>query len=67
MDQRRVLLAVSGGIAAYKVPELVRALRADGHEVRCALTRSAAEFVSPLALQTVSGSRVRAELFDAEE
>ena len=42
MDGRRVLLAVSGGIAAYKVPELVRGLRKAGHRVRCALTREAA-------------------------
>jgi len=65
--QRRVLVAVSGGIAAYKVPELVRGLRRSGHEVRCALTPAAAEFVSPLALQTVSGTAVRSELFDVQE
>ena len=65
--QRRVLLAVSGGIAAYKVPDLVRALVKAGHAVRCALTPAAAEFVSPLALQTVSGASVRTELFDVQE
>ena len=64
MDGRRVLLAVSGGIAAYKVPELVRGLRRAGHSVRCALTRGAHHFVAPLALQTVSGEAVRSELFD---
>jgi phosphopantothenoylcysteine decarboxylase/phosphopantothenate--cysteine ligase len=64
MDGRRVLLAVSGGIAAYKVPELVRGLRRAGHRVRCALTREAGRFVAPLALQTVSGEAVRSELFD---
>ena len=64
---RRVLVAVSGGIAAYKVPELVRGLRSAGHEVRCALTSAASEFVSPLALQTVSGAAVRTELFDVQE
>jgi phosphopantothenoylcysteine decarboxylase / phosphopantothenate---cysteine ligase len=67
MDGRRVLLAVSGGIAAYKVPELVRALRKAGHRVRCALTREAGQFVAPLALQTVSGESVRTELFDREQ
>jgi phosphopantothenoylcysteine decarboxylase/phosphopantothenate--cysteine ligase len=67
MDGRRVLLAVSGGIAAYKVPELVRGLRKAGHRVRCALTREAAHFVAPLALQTVSGEAVRTELFDREQ
>jgi phosphopantothenoylcysteine decarboxylase/phosphopantothenate--cysteine ligase len=45
----------------------VRALRKAGHEVRCVLTRAAAEFVSPLALQTVSGQRVRSALFDPAE
>jgi len=64
MDGRRVLLAVSGGIAAYKVPELVRGLRRAGHAVRCVLTPEAHYFVAPLALQSVSGDAVRSELFD---
>jgi phosphopantothenoylcysteine decarboxylase/phosphopantothenate--cysteine ligase len=67
MQHRRVLLAVSGGIAAYKIPELVRGLRGAGHEVRCALTSAGARFVAPLVLQTLSGSAVRSELFDASE
>lgn len=54
----RILLGVSGGIAAYKSAELVRRLRARGHEVRCALTRSAAVFVSPLTLEVLSGQPV---------
>lgn len=67
MDPRRILLAISGGIAAYKTPELVRALRRAGHEVRCVLTPEAARFVSPLSLQAVSGQSVRQNLFDAGE
>jgi len=67
MDPRRILLAISGGIAAYKAPELVRALRRAGHEVRCAMTPEAERFVSPLALQAVSGHSVRRDLFDAGE
>ncbi len=67
MAQNRIVLAVSGGIAAYKIPELVRVLRKEGHEVRCVLTASAAEFVSPLVLQTLSGHAVRTNLFDPEE
>jgi phosphopantothenoylcysteine decarboxylase/phosphopantothenate--cysteine ligase len=67
MQQHRVLVAVAGGIAAYKSPELVRALVQAGLEVRCALTRSAQQFVAPLALQTVSGHAVRTELFDREQ
>jgi phosphopantothenoylcysteine decarboxylase / phosphopantothenate---cysteine ligase len=57
----RVLLGVSGGIAAYKAAELVRALRARGHEVRCALTRSAGSFVTPLTLEVLSGRSVYQE------
>ncbi len=57
----RVLLGVSGGIAAYKSAELVRRLRARGHEVRCALTRSAAAFVAPLTLEVLSGRPVYQE------
>jgi len=57
----RVLLGVSGGIAAYKSAELVRGFRARGHEVRCALTRSAAAFVSPLTLEVLSGRPVHQE------
>jgi phosphopantothenoylcysteine decarboxylase/phosphopantothenate--cysteine ligase len=67
MDPRRILLAISGGIAAYKTPELVRALRRAGHAVRCALTPEAERFVSPLALRAVSGETVRKDLFDAGE
>jgi len=57
----RVLLGVSGGIAAYKSAELVRRLRSNGHEVRCALTRSAVSFVAPLTLEVLSGHRVYQE------
>jgi phosphopantothenoylcysteine decarboxylase/phosphopantothenate--cysteine ligase len=58
---------VTGGIAAYKVPELVRDLQRDGHEVRCAMTRSAARFVAPLSLQVLTGATVRQDLFDPSE
>jgi phosphopantothenoylcysteine decarboxylase / phosphopantothenate---cysteine ligase len=57
----RVLLGVSGGIAAYKSAELVRRLRAKGHEVRCALTRSAVSFVTPLTLEVLTGHPVHQE------
>lgn len=67
MEPRRILIAISGGIAAYKAPELVRALKRAGHDVRCALTPEAARFVSPLSLQAVSGATVRRDLFDAGE
>lgn len=67
MSQRRVLVAVTGGIAAYKVPELVRALRRAGCAVRCATTANAVHFVAPLVLQTLSGESVRTDLFDREQ
>jgi len=67
MAPRRILLAVSGGIAAYKIPELVRLLSKSGFDVRCALTPSAAEFVSPLTLQALTGAPVRCTLFDPGE
>jgi len=57
---------VSGGIAAYKAPELVRRLRDRGFEVRCALTRAAESFVAPLALEVVTGAPVhRGEWLEA--
>ncbi|HSS76077.1 MAG TPA: bifunctional phosphopantothenoylcysteine decarboxylase/phosphopantothenate--cysteine ligase CoaBC [Thermoanaerobaculia bacterium] len=57
----RVLLGVSGGIAAYKSAELVRRFRARGHEVHCALTRGAIAFVAPLTLEVLSGRPVYQE------
>lgn len=66
-EPRRVLVAVTGGIAAYKIPELVRVLRRAGHEVRCAMTPAGQRFVSPLVLQTLSGEPVRQSLFDPGE
>jgi phosphopantothenoylcysteine decarboxylase / phosphopantothenate---cysteine ligase len=61
---KQVLLGVSGGIAAYKAPDLVRRLREQGAEVRVVLTASAARFVAPLTFQAVSGHPVRGGLWD---
>ena len=58
---RRILLGVCGGVAAYKAADLVRRLRERGHEVRCAVTPSAARFVSPLTLEVLSGHPVYGE------
>ncbi|MDX1625003.1 MAG: bifunctional phosphopantothenoylcysteine decarboxylase/phosphopantothenate--cysteine ligase CoaBC [Wenzhouxiangellaceae bacterium] len=63
---RRVVVGVSGGIAAYKAPELVRRLRERNCEVRVVLTRAAREFVAPLSLQAVSGHRVHDRLLDED-
>ncbi|HJS85425.1 MAG TPA: bifunctional phosphopantothenoylcysteine decarboxylase/phosphopantothenate--cysteine ligase CoaBC [Acetobacteraceae bacterium] len=63
LDGRRVLLIVSGGIAAYKALELIRLLRARGCAVTCVLTESGAQFVTPLSLQALSESKVYTDLF----
>jgi len=64
LAHRRVLLVVSGGIAAYKRAELVRLLRGAGADVRVVMTAAAREFVGPLTFQALSGNPVRSELFD---
>lgn len=64
LSRLRVLLGVSGGIAAYKSAELVRRLQDAGAEVRVVLTESAARFVTPLTFQALSGHPVRTGLWD---
>lgn len=61
---RRILLGITGGIAAYKCCELVRQLRREGAEVQVLMTPAAAAFVTPLSLQAVSGRPVRTDLLD---
>ena len=62
-EGKQILLIVTGGIAAYKAPDLVRRLRERGATVRCVLTRGGREFVTPLALGAVSGETVYEDLF----
>ncbi len=64
MRGRRIVLGVTGGIAAYKAPELVRLFVKAGATVRCLMTRAAAEFVTARTLETVSGHRVLQSVFD---
>ncbi|MCC5795286.1 MAG: bifunctional phosphopantothenoylcysteine decarboxylase/phosphopantothenate--cysteine ligase CoaBC [Chromatiales bacterium] len=64
LRDKRILLGVSGGIAAYKSPDLVRRLRERGAEVRVVMTESAARLVSPTVFQAVSGQPVRCGLWD---
>jgi phosphopantothenoylcysteine decarboxylase/phosphopantothenate--cysteine ligase len=61
-----VLLGITGGIAAYKTPELVRRLRGRGADVQIVMTASAEEFVTATALQAVSGRPIRTNLWDKE-
>jgi len=64
LADRKILLIVAGGIAAYKSLELVRRLRERGATVRAVLTRAGAEFVTPLSLGALSGDKVYQSLFD---
>ncbi|MGE0713840.1 MAG: bifunctional phosphopantothenoylcysteine decarboxylase/phosphopantothenate--cysteine ligase CoaBC [Alphaproteobacteria bacterium] len=63
LDGRRILLVIAGGIAAYKSLDLIRRLRERGAAVRCVLTRSGAEFVTPLSVAALSEDKVYSELF----
>ena len=67
MTQQRVLLIVSGGIAAYKSLELVRVLKKRGIAVRAVLTESAAKFVTPLAFGVLTEDHVYGDMFDLKE
>ena len=62
-----IIVGITGGIAAYKVPELVRLLVKAGHEVRCAATEHALEFVTRVTLETVSGHPLYSDLFANNE
>ena len=64
MQAKRILLGVTGGIAAYKSPDLVRRLRERGAEVQVVMTAAAREFVTPTTFQAVSGRTVRTDLWD---
>ncbi len=59
----KIVVGITGGIAAYKAPELVRLLKKAGHEVRCAATEYALEFVTRVTLETVSGAPLYSDLF----
>ena len=65
LSNKHILVGISGGIAAYKIPELIRSLVKEGAEVRVATTRHALEFVTELTLQTVSGHAVYSDVFAA--
>ncbi|RRQ24391.1 bifunctional phosphopantothenoylcysteine decarboxylase/phosphopantothenate--cysteine ligase CoaBC [Guyparkeria sp. SCN-R1] len=66
LSNQRILVGVSGGIAAYKAVVLVRRLVEAGCEVRVVMTEAATRFVTPLSFQAVSGHSVRTTLLDAE-
>ena len=63
LEGKRILLIISGGIAAYKSLELIRRLRERGASVRCVLTAGGAQFVTPLSLAALSEEKVYTDLF----
>ncbi len=65
LSAKKILVGVTGGIAAYKAPELVRELRQAGADVQVVMTSSATQFVTATTLQAVSGQPVRNTLWDA--
>jgi phosphopantothenoylcysteine decarboxylase/phosphopantothenate--cysteine ligase len=66
LTNKRILLGITGGIAAYKCAELTRLFGKAGAEVRVAMTQAATEFITPLTMQALSGNRVHLDLLDTE-
>lgn len=66
LANRRIIVGVTGGIAAYKSAELIRRLKDQGAEVRAVMTAAAQEFITPLTLQALSGNPVHTTLLDTE-
>lgn len=64
LEKKRILLGITGGIAAYKSADLTRRLREVGATVQVVMTENAQQFITPLTLQAVSGRAVRTHLFD---
>ncbi len=67
MTQRRILLIIGGGIAAYKACELVRLLKKQGIAVRCVLTKAGHKFVTAMSLAALSEDKVYTDLFDLKD
>lgn len=66
LQDKKIVLGISGGIAAYKTPELVRRLKDQGADVRVVMTDGAKAFITPLTLQAVSGNHVSDSLLDTQ-
>jgi len=67
MNEKHILLIISGGIAAVKIPDLIRRLIAQGARVTPVLTQSGTQFVTPLSIAALARSKVYTELFDLTE
>ena len=61
---KKVLLIITGGIAAYKSLEIIRGLKASNIDVACILTKSGSEFVTPLSIESLSENKVYTDLFN---
>ncbi|MFK5289042.1 bifunctional phosphopantothenoylcysteine decarboxylase/phosphopantothenate--cysteine ligase CoaBC, partial [Glaesserella parasuis] len=66
LKDKKILIGITGGIAAYKTIELIRLLKTAGAEVRVAMTPAAEAFVTPLTLQAISGNAVSTSLLDPQ-
>lgn len=66
MEKYNIIIGVTGGIAAYKIPELVRILIKEGHDVRVAMTENATRFITPLTFEALSKNRVITGMFQEE-
>src|ERR1700731_808547 len=66
LENKRILLVIGGGIAAYKSLDLTRRLKERGAAVRCILTKAVQEFITPLAAGALTGERAFTDLFDAQ-
>ena len=64
---KKILLGISGGIAAYKSAELTRLLRKNDYQVRVVMTHAATQFVTPLTFQALSGNPVHTQLLDVSD
>jgi len=67
LEAKKILIAVSGGIAAYKVPEIIREFRKKGADVFVVMTESAKKFVTPFVLEVLSGHSVFIDMFESGE
>lgn len=64
LKEKNIVVGITGGIAAYKIPEVIRILRSYGANVQVIMTKNAQEFITPLTLQTVSGRKVYDQMFE---
>ncbi|MDD3250846.1 MAG: flavoprotein, partial [Smithellaceae bacterium] len=67
LKNKKIVLGITGGIAAYKSAELIRVFVKAGAEVKVIMTRNATEFITPLTLRTLSRNPVATDMFDAAQ